>query len=64
MLCAPGCPTRQSFVNELVGGSRLRNAISLNSAIAKIHRRDSPGSVILRADYSVSPGWQAAGVSG
>ena len=26
-------PTRQSFVNELVGGSRLRNAISLNSAI-------------------------------
>jgi MFS family permease len=26
-------PTRQSFVNELVGGSKLRNAISLNSAI-------------------------------
>jgi MFS family permease len=26
-------PTRQSFVNELVGVSRLRNAISLNSAI-------------------------------
>jgi MFS family permease len=26
-------PTRQSFVNELVGVSKLRNAISLNSAI-------------------------------
>jgi MFS family permease len=26
-------PTRQSFVNELVGPARLRNAISLNSAI-------------------------------
>lgn len=26
-------PTRQSFVNELVGPGRLRNAISLNSAI-------------------------------
>jgi MFS family permease len=26
-------PTRQSFVNELVGSSKLRNAISLNSAI-------------------------------
>jgi MFS family permease len=52
-------PARQVFVNELVGPARLRNAISLNSAVFQLGQLVGPavGGVLITA---VGSGWSFA----
>ena len=37
-------PTRQSFVNEMVGPDQLRNAISLNASVFQLGALIGPGA--------------------
>nr|WP_235526836.1 MFS transporter [Plantibacter sp. Leaf314] len=52
-------PARQVFVNELVGPARLRNAISLNSAVFQLGQLVGPavGGILITA---VGSGWSFA----
>lgn len=52
-------PTRQSFVNEMVGGPQLRNAISLNSSVFQLGALIGPtvSGVLIEA---VGAGWSFA----
>ena len=49
-------PTRQSFVQDLVGRKDIRSAIGLNSAIVNIARMIGPAlSAVLMAQYGAGP---------
>ncbi|HET8583854.1 MAG TPA: MFS transporter [Jatrophihabitans sp.] len=56
MVTAIDNPTRQSFVNEMVGPDHLRNAISLNSSVFQLGGLIGPAvsGVLIGA---VGPGW-------